>query len=505
MSEFYREVQLKDLSSRDIKNLRYDAAGQLVLLQVDSSIEQRETYSNVKKLTIEEKADLKAALYWLEVYEPEPEATNLEQVRGYLEAFHHLCELSFWQEAAELLFMTPKLKVVDLETSSSPTTEEELHKQLITWGYYREVVELYERLLSKLNTDLDCILLQGLGRASCYQGQLEKAINFHQQQLQLAIQIKNRKSQGQALRGLGLAYARLGQFQKENRYCQQYLEIAYELNDLDDIALALNALGSSYGIMGYEKKEIKYHQQALIIARQTGNQEIQAKVLGSLGVSYCDNGKTRQGIAYIQQHLENSIQTGNRGENWRALVHLGKSYMVLADYQKGNEYLNQALVIVREIGDKYGEMFILGAFGASYARTKEYHLAIDCLQLASKLNREMGNQYSAIINLANLAYCCSQLKQHSKAMRYVKKAIVVARKSDDRRNKGMVLAILANAYWQQGKYVLGLLVIARSILRLLSWWRWESFQFIWKRTVEEISQGILRGITHLIRFLPFNR
>lgn len=506
MNEFYREVQLKDLSSRDIKNLRYDAAGKLLLLQVDSGMEQRETYSNFKKLTIEQKADLKAALYWLEVYEPEPESTNLEQVRGYLEAFHHLCELSLWQEAAQLLFIYPKLKVVDSKTSCSLTTKEKLHKQLVTWGYYPVVIELCQGLLGRLNADLECVLLEGLGHANCYQGQIEKAINLHQQQLHLALEIKNKELQGQALKGLGLCYGRLGKYQTELRYYQQYLEIAYELNDLDNIALSLNKLGNVYGRLGYEKKGIKYKHQALVVAREIGNQRIEAEILGALGESYCQNGKPSQGITYIQQHLETSIQIGDQRNIWSALYQLSLCYsFFLKDYQKGIKYLNQALVIVRTIGDKYGEAFVLEGFGAIYARTKEYHLAINYLQLVSKINHQLGNQDLKVYNLSNLAYCYSNLKQHKKGMRYVKKALALARKSDDRRNKGIVLAILANAYWQQGKYILGLLVIARSISFLVSWWRWESFQFIWQKTVEEISQGIWRGITHLIRFLPLNR
>lgn len=240
MNEFYREVQLNEISSRDIKNLRYDIAGQLILRQCDSSIEQQETYSKLRKLTIEEKADLKAALYWLKVYKPEPEATNLEQIRGYLEGFYHLCELSFWQEASELLFISPKLKGGDLEANSSITAENKLHEQLINWGYYLEVIELCQGLLGRLNRYLDCVLLQDLGRANRYQGQFEKAINYHQQQLQLAIEINNRKSEAQALGGLGFTYDRLGQFQKAIDNSQRYLEVCYELEEQVEIALALN-------------------------------------------------------------------------------------------------------------------------------------------------------------------------------------------------------------------------------------------------------------------------
>ncbi len=131
MSNFDREVQLQELSSQEIRDLRYDVAGKLVIIPSDSDIEQQST-NFLRKLTISEKADLKIALYWLNDYEPEPDATKLEQVRGYLEGFHHLCELSAWKEAARLLFICPTLEQPNITVSSSSNCTRPLAKISLT-------------------------------------------------------------------------------------------------------------------------------------------------------------------------------------------------------------------------------------------------------------------------------------------------------------------------------------------------------------------------------------
>ncbi|GAB4191229.1 MAG: hypothetical protein Fur006_34170 [Coleofasciculaceae cyanobacterium] len=57
------------------------------------------------------KAHYTAAQMWYRTYEPEPDASNLEQVQGYLEAFHHLCEVEDWEQASKIL-------VIPLDTAT---------------------------------------------------------------------------------------------------------------------------------------------------------------------------------------------------------------------------------------------------------------------------------------------------------------------------------------------------------------------------------------------------
>jgi hypothetical protein len=36
-------------------------------------------------------------------YQPQPDSPKLEQLRGYLEAFYHLCAVGAWEKAANLI------------------------------------------------------------------------------------------------------------------------------------------------------------------------------------------------------------------------------------------------------------------------------------------------------------------------------------------------------------------------------------------------------------------
>ena len=97
-------------------------------------------------------AEYKAARNWLKRYRWQQTADNLEQVKGYLEAFFHLCNVADWESAYRVV-MLPVAKAGD----------EELHRQLFSWGYYHEQRSIYEALRGTLSPEIDLICLEWIG------------------------------------------------------------------------------------------------------------------------------------------------------------------------------------------------------------------------------------------------------------------------------------------------------------------------------------------------------
>ena len=122
-----------------------------------------------------------AVIIWLSDYKcPQRVNDNLEVVKGYLEAFYHLCEVGDWERAKQIYF----IKV--------PPVDENLHIQLYRWGCYKECIQLYSRLLGKLDQYWDGICLNGLGLIYDFQGKYDKAMEYYQQHLQIAREIGDR-------------------------------------------------------------------------------------------------------------------------------------------------------------------------------------------------------------------------------------------------------------------------------------------------------------------------
>ncbi len=72
-----------------------------------------------------------AVLNWLTKHKPSSHSGNLEQVCGFLEAFHHFCANEDLQKASGIL---------TIQLNIAP--HEELHNPLYTWGNCQEQIQL---------------------------------------------------------------------------------------------------------------------------------------------------------------------------------------------------------------------------------------------------------------------------------------------------------------------------------------------------------------------------
>ena len=86
-------------------------------------------------------------------------------------------------------------------------------------------------------------------------------IEYHEQQLNIAIEVGDRTGQGRAYGNLGIAYYRLGQLQQAIEYHKHDLSIAIEVGDRAGQGRAYGNLGIAYKSLGQFQQAIEYHKQ----------------------------------------------------------------------------------------------------------------------------------------------------------------------------------------------------------------------------------------------------
>jgi tetratricopeptide (TPR) repeat protein len=247
--------------------------------------------------------------YLMDDEEPPLDVSNLEKVRDYLKSFHHLCEVEDWQRARAVI-------CCQLDTP----TQEKLHHQLGTWGYYQERIDLYSRLLYKLNPYWDSICLNGLGDAYDSLGEYVRAIEYHQQDLAIAQEIGDKAGEETALGSLGIAYHALGDYTYAVEYHQRSLVIAQEIGNKAGEGKAIGNLGIAYHALGDYVRALEYHQQRLAIAQEIDDkkarrvaQQIGLKVIGTVGMLL--RAKNQGVITEIKPLLTELVQVDFRITN----------------------------------------------------------------------------------------------------------------------------------------------------------------------------------------------
>ncbi|NJN11057.1 MAG: tetratricopeptide repeat protein [Richelia sp. RM1_1_1] len=218
------------------------------------------------------RAQYRAVVNWLTKYQPLPEATNLERVRSYLEAFHHLCEIEDWISAIKIL-----------TTHLNTPTNEEFHNQLKTWGYYRQQADIYEKILFKVSQNWDANCLNGLANFYTAIGNYTKAIELQQQHLCVAQAINDIQSEGYALGNIGLNHYYIGNYVEAIEFIGRSLTIVRQIKDYRAEQAYLGNLGLAYYGLGNYTEAIKYYEQSLKIARNHQNKRGEGEALGNLG------------------------------------------------------------------------------------------------------------------------------------------------------------------------------------------------------------------------------
>ena len=113
----------------------------------------------------------------------------------------------------------------------------------------------------------------------------------------------DRYNEGAFLGNLGLAYRDLGQVEKAIEYHKQALEISREIGHRQGEGNHLGNLGIAYNDLGQVEKAIEYYEQALEISREIGHRHNEGIWLGNLGVAYRDLSQVEKAVDYVKQSL----------------------------------------------------------------------------------------------------------------------------------------------------------------------------------------------------------
>ena len=300
--------------------------------------------------TREQRLQYRAVVQWLTDYKPKRDASNLEKVKRYLEAFHHLCEVEDWERAS---------KIIEMHLDTPHNTE--LHNPLITWGYYREVIDLYSRLLGNLDRASDAVCFFGRGKAYHYLGNYDSAIFNYQESRSL------------------------------------FLKIGYSLG----VGKVRGSMGNTYLALREYDLAISCYEECLVISRKTNNQKSIGATLGNLGNIYFATGQYYIAIDYAKQSLTIAEKIGDLHGIGIALTNLGNALFKLGHHLKAYKKFLRASEIFVQIGDLHSEALIVYNL-AMFQADLGLPLAMECCDRALSISTELG---------IPLAKECQELKE----------------------------------------------------------------------------------------------
>jgi tetratricopeptide (TPR) repeat protein len=341
--------------------------------------------SGLRSLDSRKRVQLRGVINWLTKYFPpiSSSSSKLEIVRGIIEAFYHLCNLEDWKSASQML--TIRLK---------PDRHHDLCDQLFIWGYSYEVMQLYQRLYTKLDSRWDGICLTGIGRVFNLRGDFYNAIQHLETSLAIFRHTGDRRREGLVLEQLGISYRYL-ESSKAIDYHQSSFLIAQEIRFQIGQLTSLGELGITYTLFEEDKLAIDCLQKSLALA-QDANQEVERTIpLNGLGSFYLKQGKLEQAIEFGKTQLTLSREMGYQDSIANALCTLGEADSKTSNYSSALPKIQEALEIFRNIHSSAGEARALKDLAEIYYYLSQNDMALDfsdrALHIASRISVPLKN------------------------------------------------------------------------------------------------------------------
>lgn len=409
------------------------------------------------KLKLYKRSHYIAVRNWLKHYHPSPHASNLETVKGYLEAFHHLCQLEHWQLAYTLLDAP-----IDIPTS------ETLHNQLGTWGYVGERIALYKALLDHLPPHQEAILIDGLGHTYHALGHYTTVLEYCQQYGKLLVEaIEDPFRQIRYWGLLGITNHAMGNYAEAIEYHQKRLELSQKLGNYPEEMNAWGDLGITQHSLGAYPDAQAAHERQLLLSHQLKDRIQEGQALGSLGHVFDAMGQSDKALQHYEQHLTLAQEIDDRLGQCGALLGIGNVHKNQNEWEQAISYYQQSLELAREIKHRRGESVALGNLASAYSYLGDdasaYELGLKCLAIA----QETGNRGTEAYALYTLGLLLRKIEEYDNALECLVEALDIYEDIGDLSGQGsiwfslgLIHATLGNVeqVWQYWLYSLAISV-----------------------------------------------
>jgi CHAT domain-containing protein len=238
----------------------------------------------------------------------------------------------------------------------------------------------------------------------------------------------------------------LGEPQKTLEYSQQHLALAQELKNPVNESLALLSLGQAHITLGKFRKGIALGQQGLEIARKVKNHGLESSALAVLAAYHNEVGEYQQALELGQASLAIAQALQNPRQAVEPLVVLSEVYKQLGEYSKMLEFAQQQLVATRQDRDRYGEGVALSQLGLAYFAIGNNQKAIEFAQQGLAIFQEAKSFWGQCYALIVLSNGYGALGQYEKAIATAQQSLTIAKQQKNPTLELYAFNVLASLY-----------------------------------------------------------
>lgn len=206
-----------------------------------------------------------------------------------------------------------------------------------TVGEVRNLEDSLRVVLSKKMDDTSKVLLLEQISKNLWNSDLENALKYANQGLELAEEISFKKGKSRCLNRIGAIHSRMGNHQKGLVVLFEALALAKEIDDDEGLARANINLGIIYGEQLDYRKAIECYQEALRISKKINNLDLYGLALMNIGAEYVPLKLYDSAQFYTKKSYDLALKN-NSQEIDILLYNLGNIYSKKNNYREALKY-----------------------------------------------------------------------------------------------------------------------------------------------------------------------
>lgn len=263
------------------------------------------------------------------------------------------------------------------------------------------------------------VLLQ-IGNINNDLGKVGSAISNFEQVIEIADELNDKKLKMSAYNNLGISNFNRAEYNKALDYYLKYTRLAEELNDFKFLSRAYNNVANVYIRLNDYKRALEYHFKGLAISEKMQDKVLMAGSYNNIGIVYKGLGQKEKALEYYFKTLTMAEELQHKLGMTYALNNIGTMYSESSEPEKALPYILRALKIKREIGEQKGIANTLNNAGTCYLRLKRFDEALESYTESSGISEEIGEKGGLMIAFEGLRNVYELKKDYKKAFDFFK-------------------------------------------------------------------------------------
>ena len=276
-------------------------------------------------------------------------------------------------------------------------------------------------------------LLQQEGVIHWYKGDLEAALECHQQCLGIRQEHQDTQGIAASLNNLGLVYMAKGDPDEALEHYQLSFDLLKDMGDENAISRAFNNIAGVYHSKGDLGKALDFSLRSLEIKEGIGKKLDIAMANNNVGVMYQSQGNLDKALDYYKKSLAVQEDLPIGLEFALALNNLGEIYQLKGEPDIALQFYERGLAIYEEKGFKQETAMALSNIGAIYRRKGDYTRSQEFHTRSLALYEELGNDPMRAVLLFELVWNALDEDDIDAAQSYLMNLEQIDNRTDNRK------------------------------------------------------------------------